>query len=338
MRVQKTFSLLAVLMALPGLGAPTAASEEPASAVVESAAPGPTAKADSNDKLEKAAYLGVTAITLPPALSSQLNLPSGVGLRVNHVVPESPAAAAGLRRHDVLFKLNDQSLINPRQLAVLVRTFKPGAVVRLTVIRRGETQTLTATLGAPEPSVLSDRRRRRPRTQPRRRPRQQFGDRAIEIPAIEVPTVEPEDWYESLWDQSQTERLEAFLRRLEVELERRQDSAEERLERVKHLMKESQQRFGRTMDTARRRLARILAPDDDETSEKLPLPATAVALTWRDDEELINLRAGEDGAWHVTVSDPKGQEKLSIILKDVDELPKRIRPKVRAMLRLLNEG
>ena len=53
----------------------------------------------------------------------------GVGLLVNHVVPGSPAKLAGIEKHDVLHRLDDQYLINPPQLAVLIRTREPGDTV-----------------------------------------------------------------------------------------------------------------------------------------------------------------------------------------------------------------
>jgi membrane-associated protease RseP (regulator of RpoE activity) len=89
-------------------------------------------------ELEKAAYLGVASSPATPVLRRQLKLAEGVGLVVDYVEPGSPAQAAGLQPYDVAVRLNDQILVNPPQLAVLVRTFEPGDVVTLTVIREGK--------------------------------------------------------------------------------------------------------------------------------------------------------------------------------------------------------
>ncbi len=97
-------------------------------------------------KKVKAAYLGVSASPLTPAMRSQLSLPAGVGLVVDVIDKDSPAAKAGLRQFDVLHKLNDQILVNLAQLAVLVRTFKPGDEITFTVIRQAKPTTLTAKL------------------------------------------------------------------------------------------------------------------------------------------------------------------------------------------------
>src|SRR5205085_1498555 len=60
--------------------------------------------------------------------------------------PRPPAAEAGLKQYDVLHKIDDQILVNEQQLAVLVRAHKPSEEVKLTVIRDGKPQTLTAKL------------------------------------------------------------------------------------------------------------------------------------------------------------------------------------------------
>lgn len=94
----------------------------------------------------KGSYLGVGTSSPPEALQRQLQLKPGLGLVVEQVEPGSPAEQAGVKQFDVLQKLNDQLLVNPEQLLVLVRTFKAGDQVKLTVIREGKPQELTARL------------------------------------------------------------------------------------------------------------------------------------------------------------------------------------------------
>lgn len=97
-------------------------------------------------EMVKAAYLGVATSPAPKSLRHQVELPNGVGLVVDTVAPDSPAAAAGLKANDLLHKVDDQILINSLQLAVLVRTYKPGDSVKLTVLRGGKPVELTAKL------------------------------------------------------------------------------------------------------------------------------------------------------------------------------------------------
>jgi hypothetical protein len=97
-------------------------------------------------RLEKGSYLGITTTTVSGVLRDQLGIPRGMGLVVTYVESDSPAAAAGLRVNDILQKLEDQWLINPQQLAVLVRSKRPGESISLTVLRGGKEQALTAQL------------------------------------------------------------------------------------------------------------------------------------------------------------------------------------------------
>jgi hypothetical protein len=101
-------------------------------------------------------YLGVAVAPADPTLAVQLQLPEGRGLVVKVVEPDSPAAKAGLQQHDVLTKLEDQILIDPRQLAVLVRGHKEGEKITLTYMRAGAEARATATLAThvpgPEPA------------------------------------------------------------------------------------------------------------------------------------------------------------------------------------------
>jgi len=99
---------------------------------------------------EKATYLGANVAALLPALADQLKLPTGVGLVVESVDPQSPADLAGIKPHDVLHKLADQLLVNPAQLSALIRAAKPDEAVGLQAIRQGAPITLTAKLVAKE--------------------------------------------------------------------------------------------------------------------------------------------------------------------------------------------
>lgn len=103
----------------------------------------------------KAAFMGVTAERISHAMNSQLKLPEGLGLVVTHVVPDGPAAEAGLQKHDVLHKLDDQLLVNFEQFAVLVRLHEPGDNVTLSVIRGGGPMAITVTLTEREVPEMS---------------------------------------------------------------------------------------------------------------------------------------------------------------------------------------
>lgn len=114
------------------------------------------ARAADSSGLEKAAYLGISSVPVDPVLADQIGLPDGVGLVVEFVDAESPAAKT-LQTHDVLKKFNDQILISHEQLAVLVRLQKPGDTIKLTVFRKGKETELSVTLGEKELPKLRSR-------------------------------------------------------------------------------------------------------------------------------------------------------------------------------------
>lgn len=93
--------------------------------------------------LSPAPFLGIATSPLPPVLSAQLGLPDGFGLVVDEVVPDSPADQAGVKRFDVLRQFNDQNLVDPNQLATLVRAQARDAEVSLTLLRKGQEQKIT---------------------------------------------------------------------------------------------------------------------------------------------------------------------------------------------------
>jgi hypothetical protein len=107
-------------------------------------------------EMENVTFLGVETASVSPTLVAQLGLTEGSGLVVNHVVPDSPAAGV-LKQHDILLKLDDQLLIEQRQLAVLVRNHKEGDEVTLTFLRGGKQTTAKVKLAkheAPKMSVM----------------------------------------------------------------------------------------------------------------------------------------------------------------------------------------
>ncbi len=98
----------------------------------------------------KATWLGVTTEAASDEVRAQLALDPGVGLTVFGVAPESPAAKAGLEKHDILVKFEEQLLMDPDQLRNLVRARQAGDKVGLTYLRKGKKATAKAVLGERE--------------------------------------------------------------------------------------------------------------------------------------------------------------------------------------------
>jgi len=95
--------------------------------------------------------LGTTFAPVPAAVRQQLDLPDGVGLLVDSVDPENPAAAAGLKRFDILTRFNDQIVCNADQLATLIKIRKPGPVP-LTIVRGGRERKIQVIIPQADPA------------------------------------------------------------------------------------------------------------------------------------------------------------------------------------------
>jgi serine protease Do len=95
-------------------------------------------------------FLGVETSQVPTVVSEQLGLSKGLGLVVEYVVPDSPAAVAGVQQNDILKMLNDQILIEPSQLRKLLQTFSDGTDVTFTILRKGQEQKVTVKLSKKE--------------------------------------------------------------------------------------------------------------------------------------------------------------------------------------------
>lgn len=101
-------------------------------------------------------WLGVATAEASEELRAQLPLEPGSGLVVQSVIPDSPAAKAGLQKNDVLGKLDDQLLTNLNQLKTLVAAKKDGESVKLTYFRRGQQTTLDVKLGKHQENVTDN--------------------------------------------------------------------------------------------------------------------------------------------------------------------------------------
>jgi S1-C subfamily serine protease len=93
-------------------------------------------------------YLGVQlATTLEPAEALRLGLNRVCGGLVEIVHPGTPAEAAGLRRGDVILRLEDVELRDENHLINLVAALPPGQRVKLTVWRDRRAQPVDVLIG-----------------------------------------------------------------------------------------------------------------------------------------------------------------------------------------------
>ncbi len=96
---------------------------------------------------KKVPFIGVVTTPIAPAVRAQTDLGEDIGLSVESVAPDSPAARAGLEPFDILAKYDDQLLCAAVQLSALVKRTGPGNTATLTVIRRGKEMPIEVTVG-----------------------------------------------------------------------------------------------------------------------------------------------------------------------------------------------
>jgi serine protease Do len=92
-------------------------------------------------------YLGVVTTPLTPEVAEQFDLGVDSGELVQDVEPGGGAAAAGVRRGDVITALEGEEVASYGDLIGALRDRQPGDTVGLTVVRDGEERTLDVTLG-----------------------------------------------------------------------------------------------------------------------------------------------------------------------------------------------
>lgn len=103
-------------------------------------------------------YLGVEMRTITPQLAQQNNndpnspiqIPEINGVLVVRVVPNSPAANAGLRRGDVIVQIDGQNITKAEQLQSLVEDTSLGQALQIKVRRGNQTQQLSVRTGEME--------------------------------------------------------------------------------------------------------------------------------------------------------------------------------------------
>lgn len=96
-------------------------------------------------------YLGVQMLTLTPELAQQNNtdpnspmqIPEINGVVVIRVVPNSPAATAGIRRGDVIVQVDRETVTSAEQLQNLVENSRLGQALQVKVQRGNQTQMLS---------------------------------------------------------------------------------------------------------------------------------------------------------------------------------------------------
>jgi serine protease Do len=95
-------------------------------------------------------WLGVETSEVTQQKAKDLKLPAERGAVIGKVLPDSPAANAGLKQNDVITEINGLRIEGTTQFRRMIHEIPAGRAVQLTVWRDGRSQTITATLGKSE--------------------------------------------------------------------------------------------------------------------------------------------------------------------------------------------
>jgi len=144
MKAKYSISLLVALILTTGL----------VSAQQPKTPPEPPEPSESADELENTfslftdgGYLGVYAENINRQNMARYHMSQPRGVGITRVVQGSPAEKAGLKKDDVILRLDGENITSVRKLNRLVSEIAPDQSVRVTVSRGGSEQELTATLG-----------------------------------------------------------------------------------------------------------------------------------------------------------------------------------------------
>jgi serine protease Do len=114
-------------------------------------------------------WLGVELHEVTGENTKELKLSAERGVVLGKIVPDSPAAKAGLKEKDVVTELNGQRVEGAAQFRRMIHEIPAGRSVQLTIWRDGRAQSISVTLGkseerrqgfkmmAPEPGSFSFR-------------------------------------------------------------------------------------------------------------------------------------------------------------------------------------
>ena len=129
---------------------------------------------------EGSSWLGVETHEVTPDKAKELKLSAERGVVLGKIVPDSPAAKAGLKENDVVTEMNGQRIEGAAQFRRMIHEIPSGRSIQLTVWRDGRSQTISATLGKSE-----ERRRAMKMVAPTP------GTFAFRMPAIpDIPSME----------------------------------------------------------------------------------------------------------------------------------------------------
>jgi len=92
-------------------------------------------------------WLGVEASQLKPFAAKKLGLNPPLGLVITNIYPGSPAYSSGLLPGDVIFKINNNGVVDNDKAMNVIASLSPGDSIKLYVLRNGDEKVIDAVAG-----------------------------------------------------------------------------------------------------------------------------------------------------------------------------------------------
>jgi len=124
---------------------------------------------------EGTGWLGVETQEVTSEKAKELKLSPERGVLLERIVPDSPAAKAGLKEKDIVTEINGQHVEGTAQFRRMIREIPAGRTAQFTVWRDGHSQTISVTLG---------------KSEERANTWVKTGPRAFTLPRIEIPDMQ----------------------------------------------------------------------------------------------------------------------------------------------------
>ena len=334
----KSIAIIASLVLLPiaAFAQPNPPPPPPPAGTPPNGPVGPGNDRDRHEKKVPVTYLGVETSDVPRVVSEQLGLAKGFGLVVDYVVPDGPAAAAGVQQNDILKMLNDQILTEPDQLSKLIRSYSEGTTVTLTVLRKGKEEKIGVKLSKKEVPERSEFGRGHHPHFNFNFDGHDFGDFGLNGEFNEQLKEQMQNLREQLGDMNQGVIHDAVMaaqgtaqQARDMEQQRR-DMSQQQRDMAQHMRDQARQvrdEARRARDEARRDAGVNVTRNTDGGLSTTKIDIGKAQIVYSDDKGELRVEK-IDGKKVLTAKDPKGLLQFSGPVEtkeDLDKVPAEVR-------------
>lgn len=107
----------------------------------------------------KRGYLGVSITPVPFEIAKKSGLKRPMGVLVTGVQKDMPAYKVGIKKGDIIIKINDEPVFAPNQLQAKVSKFYPGDPVQVTLLRNGKEKNFIVKLKEVKSPIIAEKKK-----------------------------------------------------------------------------------------------------------------------------------------------------------------------------------